>query len=319
MCPVRHGVASQTAHRRPSLKWWSNQHYVGGRDCTIAVMKIAYAAPLPSGNAAQIIITPQAGEVSWRVLRKVGAMDSTNFSGPDDPSAMLIHDGNSRTINDFLGLVNGSPHTYIVYPFDANGALMPLFAKATIIPNQDFEDTSVDVQEVVRGRIESVLTTMIAKGQLPITANQISVLSIPFGSQNTPIPIVTVLLGSDVSDTRAIGDGLGAGLPVDAVGWDESDGWLSRVSIDLCIWSLNPEERNDLRRAVKAAIVSSLGHFDDAGMVQIDLHLRDEEDCESMNAPLYKTTGVLSCLAPSSTVNHASRINTVSVQIVNPD
>lgn len=289
------------------------------RDCTIAVMKIAYAAPLPSGNAAQIILTPQSSEVSWRVLRKVGAIASTAFSGFDDPSALLIHDGNSSTINDFLGLVNGQPHTYIVYPFDSNGVLIPLFAKATIIPNQDFEDTSVDVQEVIRGRIESVLTTMIANGQLKPSTSNISVLSIPFCTQNTSIPVVTVLLGSDVSDTRGIGDSLGAGVAVDAIGWDESDGWFSRVSIDLCVWSFNPVERNDLRRAVKAAIISSLGQFEDAGLMQVDLHLRDEEDSESMNAPLYKTTGVLTCLAPSSTVNHASRINTVTVQIVNPD
>lgn len=282
-------------------------------------MKIAYAAPLPSGNAAQIILNPQVGEVSWRVLRKVGAMDSTTFSGADDPSALLIHNGNARTINDFLGLVNGQPHTYIVYPFDSNGALMPLFAKTTIIPNQDFEDTSVDAQEVIRARIESVLTTMIANQQLMPTTPNISVLSIPFCTQNTTIPVVTVLLGSDISDTRGIGDSLGAGMPVDVVGWDESDGWFSRISIDLCIWSFNPVERNDLRRAVKAAIISSLGRFEDAGLVQIELHLRDEEDSESMNAPLYKTTGVLTCLAPSSTTNHASRINTVAVQIVNPD
>ncbi len=285
----------------------------------LPIMRITYADPLPSGNAAQIIIAPQSGEVSWRILRKVGAMDSTSFSGPDDPSALLIHSGNSRTINDFLGLVNGQPHTYIAYPFDSSGALMPLFAKTTIIPNQDFDDTSVDVQEVVRGRVESVLTTMISNGQIIPTTPSISVLSIPFCTQNTTIPVVTVLLGSDVSETRGLGDGMGAGLPVDAVGWDESDGWFSRISIDLCIWSFNPVERNDLRRAVKAAIISSLAQFEDAGMMEIDLHLRDEEDSESMNAPLYKTTGVLTCLAPSSTTNHASRINTVAVQIVNPD
>ena len=280
-------------------------------------MRIAYAQPLPSGNAAQIILNPAPGEVSWRVLRKVGDPLTTAFSGPTDPAGLQVYDGNSRYINDFLGMVNGQPHCYAIFPRNAAGAYVAPIAYAAVTPSQDFSDTSVDVQELVRVRIEAVLAAMTNSGALVLSTPSIPVLSIPFYNQTTPLPVVTVLLGSDGSDTRSLGDALGAG-EFDGVGWTGSDGWLSKVGIDICAWSLNGEERNELRKAIKAAVIASLGFFDDAGMVQVDLQLRDEEDFQSMNAPIFKTVGSFTCQAPSSVSTRSGWIATVDTQFIQP-
>lgn len=271
-------------------------------------MQFAYHQPMPCGNAAKLILNPGASDVSWRVLR----LTSDAFAGPDDPAALRVYDGDSRHINDFLGLINGVTYWYAAYPRDASGVYgAPV--KATVTPTIEFDDCSVDVQEVVRARLEVTLAAMLSTGRLAITKPSIPVLSIPFAGRDTQLPVVTVLLGSDGSDTRAIGDDL-LSDELAGDGWIGVDGWLSRVEIDITAMSLNGEERNLIRKAIKAALAASLPAFEDAGMVQVDVRVRDEEDFQSMDVPIFKTLITLTCQAATGVSGTAGLIESVLLE-----
>lgn len=270
-------------------------------------MQIAYADAPACGNAARILLNPSAGETAWRVLRN----ETGVFQGPADPASFLAYEGYSRSVQDFRGLVNGIAYHYAVFARAADGSYGTP-AMVTLTPALTFEDGSVDVQELVRHRLELTLAALIAAGQLKLSKGSIPVLSIPFYGQDTPLPVVTVLFGTDGSETRALGEQMAADEVLDDQ-WSEADGWLSRVDLDLAVWSLNAQERNLLRAALKAAVIANLPVFDDAGLVQVELRLRDEEDFQSLNAPLFKTLGSLTCQAPSAIVSRTGLINTLTV------
>lgn len=271
-------------------------------------MQIAYADAPACGNAARILLNPEAGETAWRILRN----ETGVFLGPDDPASFLAYEGDSRSIQDFRGLVNGIAYHYAVFARVADGAYgTPV--TATLTPALAFEDASVDAQELVRHRLELTLTALIVAGQLKLSKPSVPVLSIPFYGQDTPLPVVTVLMSSDGSDTRALGEQLAPDEAEDGQ-WNEAGGWLSRVELDLAAWSLNAQERNGLRAALKAAVIANLPAFEDAGVIQVELRLRDEEDFQSLNAPLFKTLGSLTCQALSAVITRTGLIHTLTLK-----
>jgi len=254
-------------------------------------------APLAVGNALRIFLAPPLGAKRWRVLRKV----SDTFSGPEDPDALLVHDGDERAVLDTRFLQNGTLYYYRAYYWD--GSAWSAGQSATGTPSATYEDASTDVLSIVRERLDCGLQAEVARKNLVHDRNHIRVLTAPPVYQDTIWPVVTVQLQSEAPAGRGVGEMLEPDeLSVDETLWDGSEGWLARVQLAIVGWSLNPDERIELRKALRRIIVANLPVFDDAGMVQIEFTQQDMEDFQSYPAPVYQTLGTLSCLAPVSVV-----------------
>src|SRR3546814_5775446 len=114
------------------------------------------------------------------------------------------------------------------------------------------------------------------------------------------LPVVTVGLRSETPPGRVVGEDM-TGDDFQSIGgfWRESEGWLSEVTLDITGWSLNPDERIELRRALRRIIVGNLPVFDNAGMVQIGLTVQDRDFLKGeFGAPLYACVNSFTCMAP---------------------
>jgi hypothetical protein len=257
-------------------------------------MTITSLQCVPVGNAIRVFFVPPAGATRWRLLRKT----ADTFSGQDDPAAIVVYDGNDETvILDWTGLLNGTPYFYNLYSF-VDPAWLASGTKSTSALATD-SDASVDVLSVVRERIDLGLQVEVARGKLQHKDGRIPVLTAPPLYENTNWPVVTVHVNSDASSERGLGEIISNDVYNDDEEWESAEGWLSRWSIGIQGWSLNPDERIALRKAIKRVVIGNLSVFDNAGMLQIDLSQQDAEEFERYSAPVYQTVGTLTCLAPS--------------------
>lgn len=256
-------------------------------------MKFNTLQAIGCGNATRIIVEPTAGESRWRIMRK----ETNDFSGASDPAAFLVHDGVERFLTDARLLVNGVTYFYAIY-----GRLSTVDAWAapvirSIVPSATFDDVSVDVQELVRERLDLTLNNMIARGSLKLTKPALSVMSIPFHVQGGEFPVVSVLFAGSSPVVRSLGNSIGSDVFVDGA-IAEMQGYLSSVTVEVLAWSLNAQERNLLRKGMEAAVAANLSIFDDLGLQMFEVQsVQDSEDMQSMNVPVYQTTMRLGCTA----------------------
>lgn len=251
-------------------------------------MQYKYIKPLSCGNAVQFILAPTAGETRWRLLRKESVIGIT-FDGPDDLAAFVVSDGAEASITDSRFLINGIEYTYALFGEVSADVWSDPVLRA-ITPNATFEDVGVDAQEIVRSRLDVTLHAMIARSQITLSKSSIPVMSIPFYTQGGEFPVVTVLYGSGASTVRGMGEAIGSDY-LDGDSWVGSQGWHSSEALEISAWSLNADERNTLRRALQAAIAANLHVLEDAGLYLVEVQsVRDTEDTQSMNAPVYQTT-----------------------------
>jgi len=243
--------------------------------------------PLMAGNALRIFVTRPAGTVISRILRR----DADAFTGYDDAGALLVHSGMEHAVLDVSGLVNGATYFYRVYHFD--GSTWTDGGVASAAPVASYDDGAVDALVLLRDRLAAGLAVEVAAGRLYHAKGKIPVRTAPPQDKDEVLPIVTLQLSSDNPADRAIGE--------DLIGFDdgEFEGWLSDVRLELMGWSLNPDERNDLRRALKRIVLANLAVFDAAGLLQINFTQRDTEDFSTYAAPMYQTMGEFTCQAPS--------------------
>lgn len=272
-------------------------------------MTISYLERIPVGNAVRVFVSPPTGATRWRLLRKT----ADTFAGQDDTSAAVIYDGHIETsvLDWWVGLLNGTPYFYKLYSYVASAWVAS--ATASIVPQATDSDASVDVLSIVRERIDLGLQVELARGKLQHKDGRIPVLTAPPLYENTNWPVVTVHVNSDASGERGLGELVSNDVFNDDEEWESSEGWLSRWNVGIQGWSLNPDERIALRKAIKRIVIGNLSVFDDAGMVQIDLSQQDAEEFERYSAPVYQTVGTLTCLAPSLDSATASPILDVSV------
>jgi len=75
-------------------------------------------------------------------------------------------------------------------------------------------------------------------------------------------PLVTIHLESEDPSIHAIGQDI-SGDYYDGVGqsWEESDGWLAEVRLTIIGWSLNSDERIELRKALRRIILANMPVF----------------------------------------------------------
>ena len=262
---------------------------------------------MPAGNAVQIILSPPAGAVRWRVLRRLDAA----FTGEADAGAVLVEDGREHAVMDVVGLTNGTTYYYRDYAQLGDGS-WAAGAVATAVPAYSVTDAYDDVLVLVRDRLRLGLAAERAAGRFAST-DPVAVLTAPPQFSETAWPVVTVHLANDAQAERGLGEYLDANFDTDLDMWHDDEGWLSRVRLDIIVWALNPDQRIALRQAVRRVLQANLPVFDSRGIVQIEFSQSDVEDFQSYAALVYQTVFSFSCVAPQGVRSTTDDIDSVVV------
>jgi hypothetical protein len=268
---------------------------------------IALLHRLPVGNAVRVLLMPPPGAESWRVLRK----DEDTIAGHDDPDALPVFDGDERSFLDAAGLENGAKVYY--RPFYRTRGVWVAAPSVSITPAATFSDASADPQRLVRDRLELGLRVYVERGELAHDMGFVPALTAPPLLDEVRFPLVTVELTSAPDAQRAIGNAVGGDrFDPDAMEWSSAEGLLSRVQLEVTSWSLNPDERIALRRAVRTLLLGNEPVFADAGMAEIEVSAHsDLNDFESYQVPIYRAACTFSCLAPSVLDSRESAVRDV--------
>lgn len=255
---------------------------------------IAMLQPLSVGNAIRVILDPPAAALRSRILRKV----SDTFIDQSDPDALLVYEGTENSALDTVSLQNGTPYFYRAFYW--NGTVWTSSASASGTPNATYEEVSSDVLTVVRDRLDQGLQIEVQRQTLVPQSGAIPVLTAPPVFQDTRWPVVTVHLLVDAPAERGLGEVLVPDAFDQAAGlWDESEGWLARVQLAVIGWSQNPDERIELRKALRRLIVANLPVFDANGIIQVEFSQQDVDMVTGeYPAPVYQAAGTFTCLAP---------------------
>lgn len=266
--------------------------------------------PLHAGNALRLILMPPSGVTRLRVLRKpVGTFDSA-----EDDQAVVVYDGEPcQSITDFRAVPNGPTLHYSAFYLDGSRWIQGGIKSAQA--GVRFADASVDVVSILRDRIDLGLRPYVARGALKHRSGHIPILTASPLFEETPLPVITlhvdddspgeVFVGDELMDVGGIGDdGMGHSL----------DGYLSRYQIKVVAWSLNADEREVLRKAIKAICLANGPVFEDAGIVQRSVSASNQEDFTTYAAPVYQAVIRLNCLAPSALDRSDSIVTEVTLQ-----
>lgn len=260
---------------------------------------ISMVQPLRAGNALRLYIDPPAGAKYWRVLK----MGSDAFGGPDDlDSAIVTYEGDDRVIVD--ADKDSLPNEQMMFyrPFyrmsDDTWQAGPT---ATGTPAAIYEEVSTDAQSFLRERIEAGLYVECQRGTFATERGYVQVYTAPPSlEQNLLFPLVTISLEDASPGERAIGEDI-AGDEFDAAEgeWFDSEGWLEDTRISIVGWSLNSDERIELRKALRRVIVANLPILASRGIEQVNLSMQDVDALNGeYGAPMYQVMATLSCIAP---------------------
>lgn len=254
---------------------------------------ISLIMPLAVGNALTIRLAPPSGASEWRVLRK----SSDSFIGHDDLEALTVFEGDYKSFIDDKFLQNGVPQFYKAYY--RIGSNWVASETRTGTANASYDDASTDALEVVRDRLTWGLQEEVKRGVLyPSKLGSIPVLIAPPVFEDARWPMVSIHLTSEQPSTRGIGEMIDSDFIDDDL-WSEGEGWLASVQLAIIGWTQNPDERIELRKALRRIIVANLPVFDDHGMVQIEFSQQDVDAVSGeYPANIYQAACQLSCLAP---------------------
>ena len=269
---------------------------------------ITMVQPLHIGNALRLFIEPPADAVRWRVLRK----GSDTFSGdPEDPSALVAYEGDERVVVDAAHLQNEVMAFYRPFYLSLAGIWTP-GQTAYGTPASIYEERTTDVMSLVRDRLEAGLKVEVERGSLVHELGYVQVYTAPPSQeQNLLFPLVTITLSSESSDVRAVGETI-SGDEFDSIGfdWSESEGWLASVQLEVTGWSLNSDERIELRRAIRRVVLANLPVFAAHGIDQVNLSMSDNDAVNGeYGAPVYQVMASFSCVAP---VRVGGRVDAIS-------
>lgn len=268
--------------------------------------------PLPVGNALHLSLVPPSGATRWRLLRK-GADD---FTGESDPEAYVAYEGQDRAITDAHFLQNDIPAFYRAYYWD--GSAWSASATASGTPRATYQDASTDALSVVRDRLEAGLAVEVGRGALQPAQGFIQVFTAPpVADGGVQLPVFTVHLENEDPGDRGIGEMVAADeFNSLSDTWSESEGWLAKVDLEIVAWSLNADERIELRKALRRILVANLPVFDSFGMVEITFSLRDMDALSGEYAAnIYQVMCRFTCMAPVKVTNAADPITDVEVVV----
>ena len=255
---------------------------------------IKFIQPIASGNAIRILLSPVTGAEKWRVLRK----DTDDFTGHDDAGAFIVYEGDDPVVVDHQLLINGQLYYYKAYYLVE--AVWQASVTATGMPQASYEDISTDVLSLLRDRLDYGFRVEVGRGVITHEYNAVPVLTAPPVFEDTRWPCVTVHLQSESPLERGLGEIL---LPdnfdIDEDAWAVREGWLASVQLQVVTWSLNPDERMEMRKAVRRIIQANLPVFDSEGITGIEISQQDVEDFTSYQAPVYQSMCGFTCVAPA--------------------
>lgn len=250
---------------------------------------------LYAGNALRLFLEPPIGAVSWRVLRK----GSDSFTDQNDTSAFVAYEGDEKIIVDAESLNNEVMAFY--RPFYYDGAAWTAGATASGTPTATYEDSTTDVLSFMRDRVERGLLVEVQRQNLTNDLGYIQVYTAPPSlERDLRFPLVTIHLDSESPGARGIGENI-SGDEFDAIGfeWNESEGWLAQVQLSIVGWSLNSDERIELRKALRRIVIANLPILASRGIDEVSL---TQQDVDAVNgefgAPIYQVVSTFSCLAP---------------------
>lgn len=254
--------------------------------------------PLAVGNAVQIAVLPPDTSVRWRVLRNTTGI----FPAFDDPASILIRDVSAtdpRQFIDYSDLVNGTLYYYQDFSFDGS-AWSSNSNPVGVTPATTYQDDSVDALTIVLARVQAGIDAEVTRGALKPTDGKIAVLSAPPVFEDTRFPVVSIHLQSEAPINRALGEEIAHDeLNLEGL-FDEHEGWVAKTQLQIVGWSLNADERIDLRKAIRRIILANLAVFEDAVLMQVEFSQQDIEDFTTYNANVYETVGTFSCMTPLS-------------------
>lgn len=271
-------------------------------------MPITSITPHPAGTAVRILYTMPPGARAFIVLRKT----ADTFSGETDPDAAVITAG-MNSLDSFIDcsfLTNGTTYFYKAY-WTADGIVWNAEPTRSCVPAATYQEGTLDTLTLLRDRIDAAMQVAVARNQLTNERGSIPVLTAPPATDDVVFPVVTLHLTQESSEVRGIGERVTADVQTTDTSWLVSEGWLARVQIAVVGWSLNPDERAILRRALRDSVIANLDVFDDAGLLTVDFSQQDVEDFQSFGVPMYQTMGTFSCLAPVVVSTEEGVIETV--------
>lgn len=274
---------------------------------------ISLVQPLHVGNALRLFVEPPDGAVRWRLLRK----GSDTFAGPNDPSALVAYEGDERIVVDVTALQNGVMAFYRPY-YTTDGTTWTAGATASGTPDVTYQEHTTDVMSLVRSRLEAGLKVEVERGNILNDLGYIQVYTAPPSlEQNLFFPLVTITLDRESPEIRGLGDDI-SGDEFDSIGFDwlESEGWIASVDLTIVGWSLNSDERIELRKAIRRVIVANLPVFASHGIDQINLDMNDVDAVNGeYGAPIYQVMANFSCVAPVRVGGRVGAFDAVSVTI----
>lgn len=271
--------------------------------------------PLQAGNALRLFLTPPSGATSWKILRK----GSDSFTGVDDADAVTVFVGTSKKLVDAENLLNEVMAFYKPY-YRVAGAWVE-GATASGTPVATYEDHSTDAVAILRDRLERGLQVEVERGTFATDLGYIQVFTAPPSLEHgVRFPLVTVQLEHEGPGERGIGeDPQGPEYLDEADSWLISEGWLASVQINVTGWTLNSDERIELRKALRRLVLANLSTFDSLGLQQISFSQSDFDAVNGeFNAPLYQTVGTFTCLAPTRVVSTFGSVTEVTTEINTP-
>lgn len=257
---------------------------------------ISMIQPLPVGNSLRVFLEPPTGAVRWRVLRK----GSDTFAGHDDDEALVAFEGDTKVFVDSASLQNEVMAFYHPFYQFADGSWQSSRTSHST-PVSSYLEYTTDVMSTVRDRLEAGLLVEVQRGNLNAELGYVQVYTAPPSlERDLRLPLVTVHMENESPAERAIGEDIsGDYFDLLDFDWTETEGWLAQVQITFVGWSLNSDERLELRKALRRIIVANLPVFEAHGFVQVSL---SQQDADAVNgeygAPVYQVINSLSCLAP---------------------
>jgi hypothetical protein len=273
-------------------------------------------SPIPVGNALRVQVAPPAGAVAWNLLRNT----ADTFAGPTDPAATLVAFSNEPVIYDAIGLTNGLTYWYQAYYWDGL-AWTADPQSASGVPASTYADQSTDALTLLLDRVTAGMANEVATGRLTPgeKANGvISVFSAPPIFEQVQFPVVVLHLSNEAPEQYGLGE-LVAQDTLDTSGlWDEGEGYLARTTISVTGWTLNPDARIALRRALRRVMIANNQIFATAGLREVTFSQTDEDELSgTYGAPVYFTVGTFTCLSPLLVSGQVAPIADITVT-VNP-
>lgn len=279
---------------------------------------ITMVQPLYVGNAVRLFVAPTAGSVAWKVLRNL----TGTFAGHNDAGAFLAYHGNDAVFIDAAGLGNDTLYYYGIF-YTADNATWAAGNVRGGTPSAIYQDHTTDVMSFMRDRLEVGLRVECDRGNFQPELGYIQVYTAPpLMDQGLRFPLVTVHLDMEDSADRAIGENI-SGDDFDAIGFDfeESEGWLANVRLQIIGWSLNSDERIELRKAIRRLVLANFPVFDSYGWLTPNLSQQDTDAISGeYSSPMYQVMSTFTCVAPvrvGGIDGNATTINDVTVRTKN--